>query len=75
MAESPGAERALGLQTWAQAGLLCQAGTSGRPDEPDPTTVSPEGSHRRGVGRPPADDTSGSARSTPASLVPPPSTR
>lgn len=51
-----GAEKALGLQTRVQARLLCQVGTSRRPDEPDPMTVSPGGSHRRGVGRPSADD-------------------
>lgn len=53
---APGAEKALGLQTWVQARLLCQVGTSRRPDVPNPMTVSPEGSHRWGVGRPSADD-------------------
>lgn len=53
---APGAEKALGLQTRVRARLLCQVGTSRRPDAPDPMTVSPGGSHRRGVGRPSGDD-------------------
>ena len=53
--------RAPGAESWVCGPGAGEAplpgGPSGRPDEPDPVTVSPEGSHRRGVGRPLADDT------------------